>query len=105
MDADATNDDRLYRHAPKGGVIFQSGTGTGAVFWGVLVVIFGAVAGQTSGIASDVLWAIAGLAALLGAINLVYYLTGRGRGHWTGKDERRRKSAQLTNRLTSGGLG
>jgi hypothetical protein len=51
MGSDATNRDRQYRRAPKGGVVFQSGTRTGAVFWGVVVVEFGAAGSLASGIA------------------------------------------------------
>jgi hypothetical protein len=74
------------RPSRSGGVTFRSGTGTASVFWAVLALILGVVGDKTSGIASAVFWGISALTAVLGAINLGYYVTGGGRGRWSTRE-------------------
>jgi len=64
-------------------VHYQTGTGFGGFVWMIVALLFVLVASVTSGVPSDVFWAMAGLFGLMAVVLIGAYITGRGRGGWT----------------------
>ena len=64
-------------------VSYDTGTGFGGFVWMIMALLFLVIASVTSGVVSDVFWALAGLFGLMAVVLLGAYFTGHGRGGWT----------------------
>jgi len=74
---------RRPRLRPVLAVSYDTGTGFGGSVWLVVALLFLVVASVTSGVLSDVFWALAGLFGLMAVVLLGAYISGHGRGGWT----------------------